>query len=101
MFRRILVPVDYSDHSRESVRMAAELAVKVGATVDIVHVWDRPTYVSDGVMVRRQGEEQRSLADLIRENAESDMNKFLAKLELPEGARSEERSDGDTSNTQE
>ena len=85
MFRRILVPVDYSEHSRESVRIAAELAVKVGATVDIVHVWDRPTYVSDGVMVRRPGEEQRSLADLIRENAENDMAQFLAKLELPEG----------------
>ncbi len=87
MFQRILVPVDYSEHSRHSVRVAAELAVKVGATVDIVHVWDRPTYVSDGVMVRRQGEEQRSLADLIRENAESDMNAFLAKLELPAGVK--------------
>jgi nucleotide-binding universal stress UspA family protein len=85
MFRRILVPVDYSEHSLASVRVAAELAAKVGATVDLVHVWDRPTYVSDGVMVRRQGEEQKSLADLIRENAESDMGQFLAKLELPEG----------------
>jgi nucleotide-binding universal stress UspA family protein len=87
MFRRILVPVDYSDHSLESVRAAVELAGKVGATVDIVHVWDRPTYVSDGVMVRRQGEEQRSLADLIRENAESDMGAFLTRLDLPEGVK--------------
>ena len=84
MFRRILVPIDYSEHSRASVRVAAELAAKVGATVDLVHVWDRPTYASDGVMVRRQGEEQRSLSDLIRENAEGDMAQFLAKLEIPE-----------------
>jgi nucleotide-binding universal stress UspA family protein len=85
MFRRILVPVDYSEHSRASVRAAAELAKPLGATVDIVHVWDRPTYVADGVMVRRQGEEHRSLSDLIRENAETEMNEFLATLELPEG----------------
>jgi nucleotide-binding universal stress UspA family protein len=87
MFRRILVPVDYSEHSRHSVRVAAELAAKVGATVDLVHVSDRPTFASDGVMVRREGEEQRSLADLVRENADSDMSAFLAKLELPEGAK--------------
>jgi nucleotide-binding universal stress UspA family protein len=85
MFRRILVPVDYSEHSVASVRVATDLAKQLGATVDIVHVWDRPTYVSDAVMVRRPGEEHRSLADLIRENAESDMNEFLARLDLPAG----------------
>ena len=85
MFRRILVPVDYSQHSRASVRVAVDLAKSVGASVDIVHVLDRPVYVSDGVMVRRSGEEQRSLSDLIRENAESEMSAFLAGLSLPEG----------------
>jgi universal stress protein A len=87
MFRRILVPVDYSEHSRTSVRVAAELAKELGASVDIVHVWDRPTYVSDAVMVRRPGEEHRSLSELIRENAEKDMTDFLATLEIPEGVR--------------
>ena len=84
MFRRILVPVDYSEHSRASVRVAVDLAKSVGASVDIVHVLDRPVY-SDGVMVRRAGEEQRSLSDLIRENAESEMTTFLAGLTLPAG----------------
>jgi nucleotide-binding universal stress UspA family protein len=85
MFRRILVPVDYSEYSRTSVRAAAELAKQLGASVDLVHVWDRPTYVSEGVMVRQPGEEHRSLSDLIRENAEREMSEFLATLELPEG----------------
>jgi len=85
MFRRILVPVDYSEHSRASVQVAVDLAKSVGASVDIVHVLDRPVYASDGVMVRRAGEEQRSLSDLIRENAESEMSAFLAGLALPEG----------------
>jgi nucleotide-binding universal stress UspA family protein len=84
MFRRILVPTDYSEHSRASVEVAVSLAKSVGASVDIVHVLDRPVY-SDGVMVRRSGEDQRSLSDLIRENAESEMSAFLAGLALPEG----------------
>lgn len=85
MFRRILVPVDYSEHSRASVQVALDLAKAVGASVDIVHVLDRPVYVSDGVMVRRSGEDQRSLSDLIRENAENEMGAFLTGLALPDG----------------
>jgi nucleotide-binding universal stress UspA family protein len=91
MFRRILVPVDYSEHSRASVLVAANLAKATGAEVDIVHVWDRPMYVSDGVMVRREGEEHRSLADLIRDNAEKEMSDFLSTLALPEGVKTSHR----------
>jgi nucleotide-binding universal stress UspA family protein len=82
-FRRILVPVDYSDNSKAAVLAAVALAKELGGSLDLVHVWDRPTYVTDAVMVRRPGEEQRSLAELIRANAEKDMEEFLAGLPLP------------------
>jgi universal stress protein A len=85
MFVRILVPVDYSQNARASAEYALKLAAKVGAAVDVVHVWDKPTYVSDAVMVRRPGGEQRSLAELIHENAESDMSEFMAALSVPAG----------------
>lgn len=83
-FTRILVPVDYSDHSLKALGFAAEIASQSGATLDIVHVWDRPTYVSDGVLVGH-GKDQRPLGDLIRENAEKEMQEFLGKLALPAG----------------
>jgi universal stress protein A len=83
MFRRILVPVDYSEHSKASVRFAAELARALGSTLDVVHVWDKPTYVSDTVMVRRPDQEHCSLTELIRENAEREMSEFLESLALP------------------
>jgi len=83
MFRSILVPVDYSEHSKGSVRYALALAASVGATVHIVHVWDRPTYATDAVTVRRPGEEHCSLAELVQKNAEGDMSDFLASLALP------------------
>lgn len=85
MFVRILVPVDYSPSSKVSTDYALKLAATVGAGVDVVHVWDKPTYVSDAVMVRRPGEEHRSLADLIRENAESDMKDFVSGITVPAG----------------
>lgn len=85
MFVRILVPVDYSSSSRASAQYALKLAAKVGAALDVVHVWDKPTYASDAVMVRRPGEEQRSLAELIHENAETDMKEFMSSLSVPPG----------------
>lgn len=83
MFRSILVPTDYSEHSKASVRFAAELASKVSAALHIVHVWDKPTYASDAVLVRRPGEDNVPLAELIQKNAEQDMTDFLASVALP------------------
>jgi len=85
MFRRVLVPVDYSEQSRAAASYALAIAARVGASVDVVHVWDKPTYVSDAVLVRHAGEEQKPLADLIRQNAESDMAAFMATLVVPSG----------------
>lgn len=89
-FQRILVPVDYSDHCLSALGYAAELAQRFGGQLDIVHVWDRPTYISDAVLVGH-GTQQRPLGELIRENAERDMKSFLEKLKLPEGVLSKER----------
>jgi nucleotide-binding universal stress UspA family protein len=100
MFRRILVPVDYSDSSRASLKFAATLATSLGASLDIVHVWDRPTYVSDAVMVKRPGQEHCSLIELIQENAERDMKEFVASAELPPGVNAGQRlCSGDTVST--
>jgi nucleotide-binding universal stress UspA family protein len=81
-FRKILAPVDYSDNSRASLELAAELAKTFSAALDIVHVWDRPTYITEAVMVGH-GTGQRRLTELIVENAEKDMQSFLSSLKLP------------------
>ena len=82
---RILMPVDYSDASREAVKYACYLASKLGARLDVVHVWDRPAYVSDTVVVAQPGGKPKSLADMIRENAESEMKEFLQGCQVPAG----------------
>jgi nucleotide-binding universal stress UspA family protein len=83
--RRILVPIDYSDNSKAALAYGAELATSFGASLDIVHVWDRPTYVTDAVMVQRPGEAHKPIGELIRENAQRDMDEFMAGITLPSG----------------
>lgn len=89
-FKRILVPVDYSDNSRLALQYAARIAEEFDASLTIVHVWDRPTYVSDAVLVGH-GSNQRPLGELIRENAERDMQEFLASAPLPATVKHETR----------
>ena len=81
--RRIMIPIDYSDNSKAALAYGAEFALGFGASLDIVHVWDRPTYLTDAVMVQRPGEAHKPIGELIRENAERDMAEFLSQISLP------------------
>ena len=83
--QHILVPVDYSNCSRESLRFAVGLAQKLQASLDVVHVWDRPSYVSDALLVTHPDRSSGSLVDFIRNNAQRDMDQFLKETELPSG----------------
>jgi universal stress protein A len=81
----ILVPVDYSSCSRAALKLAAELAQRFQASLDVVHVWDRPSYVSDVVMTRSEPISSKSLIHLIQENAQRDLDEFLSATPLPVG----------------
>jgi len=81
--RRIMIPIDYSENSKIALAYGAELALGFGASLDIVHVWDRPTYMTDAVMVQRPGEAHKPIGELIRENAQHDMTEFLREVTLP------------------
>lgn len=75
--QRILVPVDYSPGSAQALKQAAELAMTLGARLDVVHVWDRPNFVPSETLVESGEGGRRSLGELIRENAELEMVEFL------------------------
>jgi len=83
---RILVPVDYSPCSRAALRFALELAPRFQASLDIVHVWDRPSYVSNVLLTTSEPISKSSLISLIQENAQHDLEEFLGSVELPPGA---------------
>ena len=43
-FKKILVPTDFSAHSQEAVRTAADVAQKYGASIALVHVYEPVAY---------------------------------------------------------
>ncbi len=42
---RVLVPIDFSPSSRAALEYATFLAGKLGAELDVLHVWEPPGYV--------------------------------------------------------
>ncbi|MEP0822329.1 MAG: universal stress protein [Ignavibacterium sp.] len=44
---RILVPIDFSDHSRKALRYAIPFAEQFGATIDLVYVVEPTVYPAD------------------------------------------------------
>ena len=51
-FRKILVPVDFSSHSDEAVRYAADLSRRYEAAVTLVHVYETIAYaLPDGYIL--------------------------------------------------
>jgi len=80
---RILVPVEYSPNCLEALEMAAVWAEKLGATLDIVHVWDHPNFVPEDVTVHHGGHGRASLKSLIERAAQDEMTQFLSRAQLP------------------
>ena len=78
--QQILVPVDYSEGAARALALAGDIAAQAGATLDVVHAWDRPLYVAESVLVSQPSGGSRSLIDMIRENAEAEMTTFLANV---------------------
>jgi nucleotide-binding universal stress UspA family protein len=74
--RRILVAVDFSEPSRLAFDDAAELAQKFGAELDVLHVWEVPSFVPPEVaVVVGSGAE---LADAVKKAAEKGLDSFVA-----------------------
>jgi nucleotide-binding universal stress UspA family protein len=74
---RILVPVDYSAGSAHALDYATRLSGALGAEIDVVHIWDRPSFVSDQAAIQLQDGRKQSLGELVRENVEREMVSFL------------------------
>lgn len=83
---KIIVPVDYSDHSETVVRYALDLASRLSAEVTVVHVWETQPKVPPHVKVTTPDGRSATIAELIQEEAEAAMQQFLKGLSVPGGA---------------
>jgi nucleotide-binding universal stress UspA family protein len=59
-YKKILVPVDFSTHSAEATRVAADLAKRFDSSVTLVYVYDPLAYsLPDGFVMMSQAEMDR------------------------------------------
>jgi nucleotide-binding universal stress UspA family protein len=76
--RTILVPVDFSEGSRRALKYASELAARYEATIDVLHVWDVPTYLPSDTLITA-GAQAWELTRLVQNDAEAALAKFVAE----------------------
>jgi nucleotide-binding universal stress UspA family protein len=81
--RKILVPVDFSMGSRAAVDYAAALALKLGASIDLFHVWTPPALVPENLLVIAPDQKGGGLTleDLARSRAMTEMKEFQGVLQ--------------------
>lgn len=76
MLRRVLVAVDLSEHSRRALQVAALVAERFAASLEVLHVWAVPFYADEGT--GRAG-----LLDRMRDTARAELDAFLDASALP------------------
>jgi nucleotide-binding universal stress UspA family protein len=54
--RRILMATDFSEYSRRAMQYALSLAERMGASIDLLHVWEPPAHLDSEGMVMASGE---------------------------------------------
>jgi nucleotide-binding universal stress UspA family protein len=65
--RRILVPVDFSDSSRDALRFARALAQALGASVDVLHVMEASRGMLSGGSPEVPADDPAAARDLLRD----------------------------------
>ena len=83
--RKILVGVDFSDHSRVAVAYAAEFAKMFNADVILCHVAQRPDLISQ-LPPGGEGYFPPNIAQLEQDTARTECTKLLAEFAISRGS---------------
>jgi nucleotide-binding universal stress UspA family protein len=83
--RRILVPVDFSACSKAALDYAMNIAERLGASVDVLHVWEPPHYITPETVVYIPGEPGQSLSQYARSQANRAMEELLSSARRDHG----------------
>ena len=80
-YKVLLVPIDFSEHSKRTVEYAARFAARYRATVRLLHVFQIPDYAVTQYEHRQQGSEAlKSQVDLAEEVAQENLSAFEQNL---------------------
>lgn len=85
-FRSILVPVDFSEVSQVALEYALQLAKMFDASVEVLHAWVTPAYVSPSVAIQLEGPASaQSMEAIVQAEARRQMEMFLSSVPKPHG----------------
>jgi universal stress protein A len=80
-YARILVPIDFSEHSKRTVAYATKTAIRNNSTVYLLHVFQVPDYVATPYARRRQNcAEVQSQVDAAELEARDNLELFAQEL---------------------
>ncbi len=82
-FHKIVVPVDFSKHSKLAVEEALEISDKTGADIQLLNTYDIPTGY------HRTGKSKEEFAEIMKHNAENDLKKFIKRNKFKEDLKCE------------
>jgi universal stress protein A len=81
VYKRILVPIDFSEHSKKTVSYATAFASRYNATVQLLHVFEIPDYAATPYGWRAQtGDQMKSQIDAAEEEARENLTPFENQL---------------------
>ncbi len=76
---RVLVPIDFSPSSRAALEYATFLAGRLGAELDVLHVWEPPGYVGPDTLALLPIPAGQPGWDQTRTDVTREVEHFLAK----------------------
>lgn len=77
-FQKLLLPIDFSRHSKVSVLLASEIVSKTGGEIRCCHLYEVPRGYT------KTGKSFDEFSDIMLENAKKDFARFLSENKLPE-----------------
>jgi nucleotide-binding universal stress UspA family protein len=87
--KKILVPVDFSAPSRAALELAVDVAQKYGASVDVLHVWDVPAYLSPEWTLALPERKGQSIEEQVLALFRKDLAELLQSVPMPDTLRIE------------
>jgi len=75
--QRILVPVDFSETSKQALEYAYFLANRFDAKLEVLHVWRPSEYAGDEMVVLTRSEPELTLSTFLRNHADQQLSAFL------------------------
>jgi universal stress protein A len=81
VYKRILVPIDFSEHSKKTVSYATAFASQYNATVQLLHVFEIPDYAATPYGRRSQTcNQMKSQVDAAEQEARENLTAFENQL---------------------